>query len=226
VLPYAIAGFVVWLGLLQAHVHPTIAGVLLGLLTPVSTPQGQRTLLAKAREAVDELSERVAQSERPSAALVSPVRKLAEAQREMLSPVVRLEAILHPWVAYGIMPLFALANAGVSLGGFALEWTGSGALLTGTFLALLVGKPLGIFCFSWLAVKLGVAVLPAGTNWRGILLLGLLGGIGFTMSIFIANLAFGDEELLKSAKLAVLAASVVAGGCGLAFGRLLRRNAP
>jgi NhaA family Na+:H+ antiporter len=226
VFPYVIAGFVVWLGLLQAHVHPTIAGVLLGLLTPVSPLRGQRSMLEKAREAVNEIGERIAQDDRPSQAMVPPVRKLAEAQREILSPVVRIEALLHPWVAYGVMPLFALANAGVMLDGIALEWAGSGALLAGTFLALVLGKPVGIVCFSWLAVKLGLAELPAGTNWRGILLLGMLAGIGFTMSIFIANLAFDDEQLLKSAKLAVLAASVVAGACGLAFGRLLRKGVP
>lgn len=215
VLPYAIAGFVVWLGLLQAHVHPTIAGVLLGLLTPVSTPQGQRTLLAKAREAVDELSERVAQSERPSAALVSPVRKLAEAQREMLSPVVRLEAILHPWVAYGIMPLFALANAGVVIATEML--TGHGRLMAAIILGLALGKPVGFVLASWVAVKFGVAAKPDAYSWRQLAGAGALAGIGFTMSLFIAGQAFPLSEDFAAAKIAVFAGSVLSAIIGTAI---------
>ena len=221
VLAYAIAGFVVWLGLLQAHVHPTIAGVLLGLLTPVSTIQGRETLLVRAREAVDEIGKRIERGKRNEREIVSPVKRLASVQREMLSPVVRIEAVLHPWVAYGVMPLFAFANAGVVLKGFSFDLHGSGTVIAGAFLALVLGKPLGIVAFSWLAVKFGIAALPTGSNWRGIVLIGLLGGIGFTMSIFIANLAFHDEGLLASAKIGVLVASVVAGSCGLLFGRLM-----
>jgi NhaA family Na+:H+ antiporter len=221
VLAYVIAGFVVWLGLLQAHVHPTLAGVLLGLLTPVSTIQGREKLLMKAQEAVDEIGKRIERGKRNEREIVSSVRRLASVQREILSPVVRIEAVLHPWVAYGVMPLFALANAGVVLEGSSFDLHGSGTVIAGAFLALVLGKPLGIVAFSWLAVKFGIAALPTGSNWRGIVLIGLLGGIGFTMSIFIANLAFHDEGLLASAKLGVLVASIVAGSCGLLFGRLM-----
>jgi NhaA family Na+:H+ antiporter len=221
VLGYVVAGFVVWLGLLQAHIHPTLAGVLLGLLTPVSTVHGRETLLMKAREAVDEIGKRIERGRRDEREIVRPVRQLANVQSEILSPVVRVEAILHPWVAYGVMPLFALANAGVVLEGFSFDLHGGGAVIAGVSLALVIGKPLGIVAFSWLAVKLGVAAIPAGSNWRGIVLLGLLGGIGFTMSIFISNLAFHDDELLSSAKLGVLMGSVVAGSCGLLFGRMM-----
>jgi NhaA family Na+:H+ antiporter len=221
VLAYVIAGFVVWLGLLQAHIHPTLAGVIVGLLTPVSTSQGRETLLMKAREAVDEIGKRIGRDKPNAREIMKPIQELAIAQRELLAPVVRIEAVLHPWVAYGVMPLFALANAGVVLEGFSFELRAGATVVVGTFFALVLGKPLGILAFSWLAVKLGFAALPAGSTWRGILLLGMLGGIGFTMSIFIANLAFHDEELLASAKLGVLVASVVAGSCGLLFGRLM-----
>jgi NhaA family Na+:H+ antiporter len=222
-LAYTIPGFVVWLGMLEAHVHPTLAGVLLGLLTPVSTVQGRETLLMKAREALDELSRRAERGKRDIRDFVNPVQQLARAQGEMLPPVVRIEAALHPWVAYGVMPLFAFANAGVTVEGFTFAIPGSGTVAVGVALALLIGKPLGIVLASWIAVKCRVATLPEGTDWRGIFLIGMLGGIGFTMSIFIANLAFSDEALLAGAKLAVLFASVLAGSCGLLIGRLILR---
>ena len=131
------------------------------------------------------------------------------------SLLCRMEAALHPWVNFLIMPLFALANAGVmidpeSLGG------PMPAVIPGIFFGLLFGKPLGILAFSWLAVKLGLAGLPEGTKWRQVLALGILGGIGFTMSIFIDNLAFADTRLINAGKLAILATSFLAACAGLA----------
>lgn len=130
------------------------------------------------------------------------------------SLLCRMEAALHPWVNFLIMPLFALANAGVmidpdSLGG------PMPAVIPGIFFGLLFGKPLGILVFSWLAVKLGLAGLPEGTKWRQVLALGILGGIGFTMSIFIDNLAFTDARLINAGKLAILATSFLAACAGL-----------
>jgi Na+:H+ antiporter, NhaA family len=218
-LVYSLPGIVVWLGLLQAGVHPTLAGVVLGLLTPVATLRGRHALLATAKQALDVFGERAERKARDARELVQPVQQLGRAQREMLAPVVRVEAALHPWVAYGIMPLFALANAGVNLQGVALDSPASGAVAAGVALALILGKPLGILFAAWLAVKAGIAALPPTVSWRGVLLVGLLGGIGFTMSIFIANLAFTDTVLLASAKLAVLVGSTVAGVSGLLFGR-------
>ena len=180
---YFLPGFVVWSGFLLAGIHPTLAGVVLGLLTPVAT-----------------------------------------VQREMLPPVVRVEATLHPWVAYGIMPLFALANAGVSLKSVSLADPASRAVCAGIAIALVVGKPVGIVLAAWLAVKSGIAALPPTARGRGLLLVGLLGGIGFTMSIFIANLAFADRALLASAKLAILTGSAISGLGGLVFGRWILQS--
>lgn len=135
------------------------------------------------------------------------------------SPVEHVEALLHPYVAFGIMPLFALANAGVSLGGLDLR---AGPPLTvgaGIVLGLVAGKPLGILLVSFAAVKSRLCVLPEGVRWRHMLLLGLLGGIGFTMSIFISNLAFAEAELLATAKFAVLVASALAASLGWVLGR-------
>jgi Na+:H+ antiporter, NhaA family len=218
-LAYALPGFIVWFGFLRAGVHPTLAGVVLGLLTPVATLRGRQALLMSAKQALEEFRERSQRGAGNPGELLQPVRQLGHAQREMLAPVVRVEATLHPWVAYGIMPLFALANAGVSLQGLALGDPASRAVSAGIAIALVVGKPLGITLAAWLAVKSGIAVLPAAVSGRGLLLVGLLGGIGFTMAIFIANLAFPDPALLASAKLAVLIGSAVAGLSGLLFGR-------
>ena len=132
-----------------------------------------------------------------------------------------LEDRLHGWVAYGVMPLFALANAGITFAGLELANELAAHLVTGIVLALLLGKPVGIVAATALAVRLGWSSLPRGVSLRGIVLIGCLGGIGFTMSIFIATLAFPDPALLAAAKLAVLAASVLAGATAFLVGRHL-----
>jgi NhaA family Na+:H+ antiporter len=181
---YALPACALWFGLLAAGIHPTIAGVTLGLLTPMNL----------SRDGV------------------------------AWSPVESIERALHPWVAFGVMPLFALANAGVTLDGVRLDDGDSALLVVATAAALVLGKPLGIIAGIAVAVKLGLGELPSQVTWRGVCLVGCLGGVGFTMSIFIGTLAFGDGELLAAAKLGVVIASVVAGGLGLAVGRLLLRR--
>lgn len=184
VTAYALAGVVIWFGLYQSHIHPSIAGVMLGLLIPV---RGD------------------------SAELRS-------------SPARRLESALHPWVAYAVMPLFALANAGVSLGKLSLHSTIGVNLLFGVVLGLVAGKPIGILLATLGAVKLGVATLPDGVNWRGVALIGIIAGIGFTMAIFISNLAFANTALLDAAKFSVLMASTISAVAGLTFGWLALRG--
>lgn len=131
------------------------------------------------------------------------------------SPLGRLETTLHPWVNFLIMPIFALANAGVVIDPSAISEGSMPAVIPGVFFGLLVGKPLGIFIFSWLAVKLRIAGKPEGTKWCQILALGILGGIGFTMSIFIDNLAFTDQRLVNAGKLAILSTSFMAACIGI-----------
>ena len=149
---YLPAGLVIWAGAYRSGVHPTLAGVVIGLLTPVQVWQG----------------------------------------REDVSPVDRLQHSLHPWVAYVIMPVFALANAGVTLGAAPLDGPGAPVLL-GVALGLVVGKPVGVVALSWLAVRLRVAALPVGVRWLEVLVVGVVAGIGFTMALFIASLAFPDK---------------------------------
>jgi len=135
---------------------------------------------------------------------------VARTARETVSPLQRLEIALHPWVAFGIMPLFALANAGVVIQPSAATHGVALAVLAG----LVVGKPLGIVLFSWIAVRLGVAQLPAGVTWRAMAGAGCLGGIGFTMSLFIASLAL-EGILLDAAKIGTLAGSAISAVLGL-----------
>ncbi|WP_029586804.1 Na+/H+ antiporter NhaA [Bradyrhizobium sp. URHD0069] len=223
-LAYTLPAALVWIGFLMSGAHPTLAGVVLGLMTPVRPiPMREHPLKVVSRVA-EELRGSDAVSTRDTHRLELPLRQLRVANREMLPPVVRVQIALHPWVAYGIMPLFALANAGVSLTGINLSAEGQLVML-GVGLALVAGKPIGVVGATWLAVRLGWCRLAPGVSWGGICLVGLLAGIGFTMSIFIAMLAFTDERLLNSAKLGVLSGSLVAAMLGLGWGaKYVRRQ--
>jgi NhaA family Na+:H+ antiporter len=215
---YVLPGAIVWCGMLMSGAHPTLAGVVLGLMTPVFRRPAREQPMEVATGALSEFGERSHVAGIDLQELVSPVRRLEEAQRDLLPPVIRVQAALHPWVAFGVMPLFALANAGVALGG--ADFSGPPlSVLAGVALALIFGKPIGILLGSWLAVRAGWSRLPPGATWRGMLVVGCLGGIGFTMSIFIAMLAFDDPRLLAAAKLGVLIASLAAAVVGLLLGR-------
>jgi Na+:H+ antiporter, NhaA family len=214
---YVIPGAILWFGLLRTGVHPTLAGVVLGLMTPVVPIPTRERPIHRAARALKALKSDVGKQD--SRAWLEPLKQLRTAQREMIPPVVRVENALHPWVAYCVMPLFALANAGVNVDGIDFDVPGAQSVLLGVAIALVIGKPTGILLGSWIAVRLGWCQLPPGVTWRGIAVIGCLGGIGFTMSIFIATLAFTDEGLLAAAKTGVLLASAIAAVVGLALGR-------
>jgi NhaA family Na+:H+ antiporter len=222
---YLVPGAVLWFGLLHTGVHPTLAGVVLGLMTPVVSLRTRERPVDAATRALNDLNERAELPHQDARSLAEPLKQLRQAEREILPPVVRVQAALHPYVAYGVMPLFALANAGVRLDGVDFNTPAAQGIVTGVAAALVIGKPLGIFLCSWAAVRLGWCRLPPTVTWSGVALVGCLGGIGFTMSVFIANLAFQIESHLAAAKTAVLLASVVAAIFGLAFGRLRARQA-
>jgi NhaA family Na+:H+ antiporter len=219
-LVYVVPGIVVWVGMLDAGVHPTIAGVIMGLITPARSWLGERGFLDEAGHALKEFEQRSDDNE-GAHALMNPLDRLDQARQEAVAPVVRLEVALHPWVAYGIMPIFALANAGVTLGAVDLQAPGAFATALGITAGLGVGKPLGIVVFSLLAVKLGLSTFPRGVDVRGLFVVGAVGGIGFTMALFIAQLAFVDAADLGIAKVAVLVGSFLAGVVGLVAGALL-----
>ena len=223
-LAYVIPGAVVWSGLLITGAHPTLAGVALGLLTPVrSIPMREQPLDALSR-AIGDLPDRKTSPDPGAGQLAGPLRRLRLAQRELRPPVVRVQTALHPWVAFIVMPLFALANAGVTLAGVDLSMPGPQWVMVGVAVALVAGKAVGVIGASWLVVRLGWCRLPPGVSWGGVCLIGLLAGIGFTMSIFIAMLAFADEGLLAAAKLGVLVGSLMAAILGLAWGTVLIRR--
>lgn len=221
---YVVPGAIIWTGLLTTGAHPTLAGVVLGLMTPVLPVRMRDRPLDVLSRIAGQLVSQNAGSSGDSGRLVHPLRQLRLAQRELLPPVVRVQMTLHPWVVFGIMPLFALANAGVTLDGIDLTVAGSQWVLAGVMLALIVGKPLGVVAMSWLMVRLGWCRLPPDLSWGGIWLIGLLAGIGFTMSIFIATLAFEDQNLLGAAKLGVLLASSGAVLLGLSWGAVYCRR--
>ncbi len=157
-------------------------------------------------------------------AFLIPPAARPDPERRPSSPCVRLQRVLHPWVAYGVMPLFALANAGIDFRGLALSAAMQDRLVVGIACALVLGKPVGIALGALGCLKLRLGALPSGTSGRGILLIGCLGGIGFTMSIFIAALAFTDERLLLAAKLGILVGSGCSAALALALGRSVLRT--
>lgn len=218
---YFLPGIAVWLGLMRAGVHPTIGGVLMGALTPVKPWFGEEGFLQVATDQVRDVERRTAEGASQPHDLLGPLGRLKIAVRETVAPVVRLQAMFHPWVAYLIMPLFALANAGVSVRGVDLGAPGAAHIAAGAALGLLIGKPVGIVAGSLLAVKLSLCALPRGVGLRELVVAGCLGGIGFTMAIFVAMLAFPAGASLAMAKLAVLVGSSMAALGGLLLGRLL-----
>ena len=210
-LIYAAPGAVVWAGLLAAGIHPTLAGVALGLLAPVRPWLGPAGFAEATAAHLEDLPE----DDRHE--LLARLDQVERARREAVSPVERLIHALHPWVAFGVMPLFALANAGVPLGGIALGGDATW-LFAGIAAGLVLGKPLGIAAASLGASRLGLAERPAELSRRGVVLVGIVGGIGFTMSLFIAQLAFPPGPLLDAAKLAILVGSGTAMAAGLVVG--------
>lgn len=221
---YIFPGALLWFGLLQTGAHPTLAGVVLGLMTPVLPARLRTRPLDMARHALDDIVGHIRRGSEDAHRLQASLRSLRLAQRELVAPVTRVHNALHPWVIYGVMPVFALANAGVALEHIDLSHAGALGVLLGVYFGLVIGKPAGVMAATWLMVRWAGCRLPDDMRWGDVALIGLLSGIGFTMSIFIAMLAFPDEQLIGAAKLGVLLASVTAAVLGLGLG-VVRRGA-
>jgi NhaA family Na+:H+ antiporter len=210
-IPYALAGLAVWVAFLNSGVHATIAGVLVAMTIPSRRQLDSREFLRRSASLLQDFEEA---SEFRSARMVGGGQQhalgaLEEAVEHVQTPLQRLEAMLHPWVAFGVLPLFALANAGVTIEGSPAGMLGHPVAL-GIVAGLVLGKWIGITLFAWGAAMLGLAALPSDARWVQLHGVASLAGIGFTMSLFIAGLAFGQGELMSIAKLAILMASVLA----------------
>ena len=224
-LAYFLVSVGMWYFMLKSGVHATVAGVLGAFAIPVRSRIDPELFIVRVREYLNQFDQPITER----TIILSPEQQSAvEAiEREALrvqSPLQRLEHRLHYFVAFFVMPIFALANAGVALGGEGgLNWTSR--VIWGVALGLLIGKPLGIALFSWLAVRLRLAQLPQGINFVHIVGVGFLGGIGFTMALFIGGLAFRGDEL-NYAKLGILAGSALAGAIGFMMLRIWTKPQP
>jgi NhaA family Na+:H+ antiporter len=213
---YSVLGLVLWAALLASGVHATIAGVLLAMTVPSSMRINEDEFLRRGRAILDDFE----RASSPATTVLTnadqqhAIHELEVAGEQAQAPLLRIEQKLHGAVAFGIMPLFALANAGVHFGADLFAALSLPVTL-GIVLGLVIGKPLGITLVAWLATRMGVAALPTSGSWRALHGVSWLGGIGFTMSLFIAGLAFpSSPELLDSAKVGILTASILAGLTG------------
>ena len=209
---YLAVGVVVWLAVFQSGVHATIAGVVLGLLAPA------RPLLSTSR--IGDVLQRSLSGGPVSA---SAARRAAFELREGVSVAERLEDLLHPWTSFLIIPIFALANAGVELSSDSIEAAVSSPVTIGVVLGLVLGKLAGVGSFTWVAVRLGWCELPRRATWSKVLGIGAVSGIGFTVSLFITNLAFDSPETTEQAKIGILVASAAAAVIGAV---ILRASSP
>ena len=214
-LVYAVLGVAVWLAFLYSGVHATVAGVLVAATIPIRVRVDATGFLARSRDLllVFERSGEYGHEEETSSEQKAILKELEDTAQELQSPLQRFETALHPWVAFVIMPLFALSNAGIRIeGDFFAALTHP--VTIGIVLGLVIGKQVGVTLFSWAAVRFGIAVLPYGVSWLQFYGVALLGGIGFTMSLFITNLAFTTQTLSTEAKVGILLGSAISGVIG------------
>lgn len=227
-LVYVVVGVFVWLMVLYSGVHATVAGVLVAMTVPARRRINAPDFIERGRAMLERFDNAAAGAR--SWTIVTPgqqaaLHDLEAASRAVATPLQRMEHALHPWVSFGIMPLFALANAGVALGG-GLANDLLHPISLGIALGLVVGKPLGVTLLAWLTVRIGWADLPVGVGWAQVFGVGLLAGIGFTMSLFITGLAFEGTAFEPLAKIGILSASLLAGLLGWGLLRASASSAP
>ncbi len=226
-LPYILMGGVLWYCVFMSGIHSTIAGVLLAFAIPSGSRVNLRTFglwsgkkLKEAHDTFQPETPVIAQGE-----YIETVTDLSRVARQVVPPATRLEHKLYPWVYFGILPVFALTNADVSFAGIDMGAMLTDPVLYGVFFGLLLGKPLGILAMSFICVKTKLGALPENVNWGHMVGAAILGGVGFTMAIFVANLAYTDEMHIATAKLGILAASLMAGIIGFVFLMLQAKRA-
>jgi NhaA family Na+:H+ antiporter len=212
---YAFVGLVIWYAVYKSGVHATFAGVLVAMTVPARSWINPSEFLVRARHAIEDFEAACFMapsilSNEPQQQATQQLEKLCE---DVETPMTHLQHRLNPWVAYGILPIFAFANAGIPL------LHGLGEAFTsretwGVIAGLVIGKPVGIVLFSWLAVRLGIAIKPRAITWHHVAGVGVLGGIGFTISLFVSELAFRDHDVADAARVGILFGSITAGILG------------
>ncbi|MCI9129723.1 MAG: Na+/H+ antiporter NhaA [Eggerthellaceae bacterium] len=215
-VPYMLLGCVLWFCVFSSGVHATIAGVLLAFVIPSGSRVNMENFLKWSDERV-QLADTYHDQDAPLISqkkYLNTVSSLSNVSKQVVPPAVRLEHSLYPWVYFAILPLFALTNADVSLAGADVSQMLLSNVTLGVLFGLVIGKPLGIMALSWLCVKLKIAKLPENVSWKHMFGASILGGVGFTMAIFVANLAYSDPHMVTEAKLAILLASLIAGVLG------------
>lgn len=225
IAPYLFLGLLLWLAFLYSGLHSTLAGIVCAFVIPARPKHGSSWLVSRIGTLVNRIDKKHIHNEPiiESQKQFGLVHSIEEAAQESMTPLQRWEDKLDIPIALFVIPVFALANAGIEISPELIQKSLSQPLGLGIVLGLVVGKPLGIFLMSWLTVKIGWGELPLAMTNRHVIGVGMLGGMGFTMSVFISNLAFtGTQDILYEAKLAVILASLLAGSCGY----LLLRYSP
>jgi len=207
---YVVLGAGTWFALLESGVHATIAGVALGLMTPAFSLYSDSEYRQRATWIMSRYDMEAAQSRAPER-IDADAMELVSVARESVSPLSRLETAVHPWSSFVIVPIFALANAGIRFAGVDVGEALTSPVALGVGTGLVVGKVVGVTLFVWLAVKLGFGVLPRNTTWTHMVGMAAAAGIGFTVSLFITELAYTDPGILDRAKLGIFVGSAVAG---------------
>jgi NhaA family Na+:H+ antiporter len=230
--PYFVLAACCWVSLHESGVHATLAGVAFGLVTPSHAFVRPAHFGVRARALVDRAERAHAAGGRPDdpddeeAVEADALNELITLSTESQAPLDRLEHRLLPWTTFLVVPLFALANAGVQVSFDELVTSFSEPVTLGVLFGLVIGKPLGIFVFALVAVRVGLGSLPAGASWAQVAGVGMLGGIGFTVALFVTELAFPEGPINSLAKIGILAASLIAGILGYGFLRLVRGASP
>ena len=216
---YLILAIVMWQFFLESGIHATLAGVLVAAIVPSRPDLSREEYADSVEDLLHDLRLATAnEDEEKAEAVVERIEKLSSRTE---GPLERLEDIVHPWVSFVILPIFALANAGIVFTSGAVSDALASSVTLGVALGLLVGKPMGVLVLTWLAVRTGLGQLPSGVGWWHILGVGFLAGIGFTVAIFVSAIAFDDQALVDQAKMGIFGASILAGATGYLFLRFM-----
>ncbi|MBP7783674.1 MAG: Na+/H+ antiporter NhaA [Aliarcobacter sp.] len=223
ILPYLILGIFLWIFIHEIGIHATIAGVLLAFAIPISSKINEDKFIEKTRNSVNEFEKHMDPIPVLNHHQIDALEDIAYGYDKVQNPLVRLEHNLHGLSAFFIMPLFAFSNAGVIIDFSTID--ANLMIVLGVVLGLVIGKPIGIFGFTYLATKIGIIKKPDEISWGDVIAVGFLGGIGFTMSIFITHLAFSDETIIAAVKLGVFTASFIAAIIGVTLIMLKKKKA-